>query len=102
MFHTKVDYELFHLGSLVDHFLQKLVVINYPVNEAEQDTFQPKKWRNFGPDLNGEGVVKNQKSPKFQLGIGQNKWGVGGGYFHFGPSPKFCRFLVWKASPSIT
>ena len=51
MFHTKVDYELFHLGSLIDHFLQKLVMINYPVNEAEQDTFQPKKWQNFGPGL---------------------------------------------------
>ena len=35
MFHTKVDYELFHLGSLVDHFLQKFVVINYPVAEGK-------------------------------------------------------------------
>ena len=66
MFHTKVDYELFHLGSLVDLFLQKFVMINYPVNEAEQDTFQPKKWRNFGPGLWGG----FQKSKKSQVSVG--------------------------------
>ena len=69
MFHTKVDYELFHLGSLVDHFLQKFVMINYPVNEAEQDTFQPKKWQNFGPGLGGGGGGC-PKSKKSQVAVG--------------------------------
>ena len=58
-----------------------------------REAFQPKKRRNLGngPNRGGESS-KNQKNPKFQLGIVQNY----GGVFRNQKSPKFQRVSKTK------